>query len=57
MPPEQKEKTREEIVQDTGWGFLVRGTNFSPPPKTQEKPALPSPDSSQDKTPVSPTSK
>lgn len=25
MPPEKAEKTREEIVRDTGWGVLIPG--------------------------------
>jgi hypothetical protein len=55
MPPEQKEKSREEIVQNTGWGFLVRGTTFPAPLITQEKPPqLPS-DSSKVNAPASPT--
>jgi hypothetical protein len=39
MLPEQKEKTREEIVRGTGWGFLVAKSSEQPKINSDQKPA------------------
>ncbi len=48
LPDQKGEKQHgKKLSQDTGWGFLVHGTIFSPSPATEEKPTLTSPKSSQ----------